>query len=113
VADALADILTGGDTHVSAPLTDSDLAQLEREHFLSLLKTDQTKKRVAHTLKTGKPLREDPARNGKNLDELRAMRSVVKLSTLPLTGQPFQGTEAFKLKIMADVTAILLKKFAG
>jgi 3-hydroxyacyl-CoA dehydrogenase len=38
-------------------VTEQDILDLEREHFLSLLGTAETQARIAHTLKTGKPLR--------------------------------------------------------
>lgn len=110
VADALADILTGGKTFVGKALSDIDITQLEREHFLSLIQTKQTQKRIAHTLKTGKPLREEASENQKSVDELRAMRRLPKLPQIPLTGQPLQGCRAFKLRLMAELTAFLLKR---
>ncbi len=109
VADALATVLTGGDTHVSNVLSESEIAQLERENFLSLLHTEQTKKRIAHTLKTGKPLREDPLEEKKSTDELRAQRKPAKLPKQDITGQPLTGADELQLRAMADLTAVLLK----
>lgn len=56
VGRAIATVLCGGD---GAPrmVTEQDILDLEREHFLSLLGTAETQARIAHTLKTGKPLR--------------------------------------------------------
>ena len=56
VGRAVAYVLCGGD---GAPrdVTEQDLLDLEREQFLSLLGTKATQERIAHTLKTGKPLR--------------------------------------------------------
>jgi 3-hydroxyacyl-CoA dehydrogenase len=56
VGRAVAQVLCGGD---GAPrdVTETDLLDLEREHFLSLLGTKETQERIAYTLKTGKPLR--------------------------------------------------------
>lgn len=113
VADALSVVLSGGITDSASLVNDVDILRLERENFLSLLKTAQTKKRIAHTLKTGKPLREGPLLEPKSLDEIRAVRSPVTLSASLLTGCPLEGFEAMKLKLMAEVTAILLKKFAN
>lgn len=112
VADALADVLTGGETHSSMTKTENDLLQLEREHFLSLIQTPQTQKRIAHTLKNGKPLREDPAKVKDSLDELRAKRKRITLKKRDVTGQPLAGLDAFQLRCMAEFTAFLLKKFA-
>lgn len=49
-------VLCGGD---GAPrsVTEQDVLDLEREGFLRLLGTEKTQERIAHTLKTGKPLR--------------------------------------------------------
>jgi len=110
VADALASVLTGGDTYVTRVLTESDILQLEREHFLSLLKTPQTKKRIANTLKTGKPLREDPLAEAKTIDEIRAGRKPESLPKRPIQGEPLTGCDRKNLKIMAEITAFLLKK---
>lgn len=56
VGRAVAYVLCGGD---GAPrdVTETDILDLEREQFLSLLGTRETQERIAHTLKTGKPLR--------------------------------------------------------
>ncbi len=112
VADALADVLTGGETHSSMMKTENELLQLERENFLLLIRTTQTQKRIAHTLKNGKPLREDPAKVGDSLDALRAKRKPQRLSLKTISGQPLDGWEAFRLKLMADLTAFLLSKLA-
>lgn len=115
VADALASVVTGGETDVGRPLADSDIAQLEREYFLSLLKTPQTRKRIAHTLKTGKPLREGKREDGKPLSELRAERRLLykPLSQRRVTGRPLRGLDAIRLRLMAKITALLLKCFRG
>ncbi len=53
----LAWVLTGGDVPRAAALTEQQLLDLEREAFLSLCGERKTQERIAHTLKTGKPLR--------------------------------------------------------
>jgi 3-hydroxyacyl-CoA dehydrogenase len=53
----LAWILAGGDTPHATTLTGQQLLDLEREAFLSLCGERKTQERIAHTLKTGKPLR--------------------------------------------------------
>jgi len=57
VARKLANILAGG--ALSAPQTVSEqyILDLEREAFVSLCGEKKTQERIAHTLKTGKPLR--------------------------------------------------------
>jgi 3-hydroxyacyl-CoA dehydrogenase len=112
VADALAEVLTGGNSHSGQTVTENDLLQLEREQFLSLIRLKQTQKRIAHTLKTGKPLREDPARVSESLDILRQTRQTQTLPKRMITGQPLSGLDALQLRWMADFTAILLKRFA-
>jgi 3-hydroxyacyl-CoA dehydrogenase len=53
----LAWILSGGALPHAATLTEEQLLDLEREAFLSLCGERRTQERIAHTLKTGKPLR--------------------------------------------------------
>ncbi len=53
----LAWILAGGDAPHQTTMTEQQLLDLEREAFLSLCGERKTQERIAHTLKTGKPLR--------------------------------------------------------
>jgi 3-hydroxyacyl-CoA dehydrogenase len=53
----LASVLSGGDRAHAGTLTEQDLLDLERAAFLSLCGERRTQERIAHTLKTGKPLR--------------------------------------------------------
>jgi 3-hydroxyacyl-CoA dehydrogenase len=53
----LAWILAGGHVTAATTLTETQLLDLEREAFLSLCGERTTLERIAHTLKTGKPLR--------------------------------------------------------
>jgi 3-hydroxyacyl-CoA dehydrogenase len=53
----LAWILSGGNTTHATTMTEQQLLDLEREAFLSLCGERKTLERIAHTLKTGKPLR--------------------------------------------------------
>ena len=57
VGKKLAWILAGGNQPHPAALTEQQLLDLEREAFLSLCGERKTLERIAHTLKTGKPLR--------------------------------------------------------
>jgi 3-hydroxyacyl-CoA dehydrogenase len=57
VGEKLARILTGGDLNHPTRVSEQHLLDLEREAFLSLCGTRKTQERMAHTLKTGKPLR--------------------------------------------------------
>ena len=57
VATHLATVLCGGDVTPSTAVSEQYLLDLEREHFLSLCGERKTQERIAHTLKTGKPLR--------------------------------------------------------
>ena len=57
VADQLAMVLSGGDTDVTASVTDDDLLRLEREAFMTLIRHPATLARLEHMLETGKPLR--------------------------------------------------------
>jgi len=57
VAGALADVLCGGTADPTVPVGEQQLLDLERDNFLKLLRTEKTQARIAHTLATGKPLR--------------------------------------------------------
>lgn len=57
VADRIATILTGGDVEQGSYVSFDWLLKLEVDSFIELLKTDKTQARIAHTLTTGKPLR--------------------------------------------------------
>jgi 3-hydroxyacyl-CoA dehydrogenase len=56
LAHEIAYVLCGGDGP-PRPVTEQDILDLEREAFLKLLGTKETQERIAHMLKTGKPLR--------------------------------------------------------
>ena len=57
VARALARVLTGGDTDVMDAMSADQVRDLERAALIDLARTPETQARVAHMLKTGKPLR--------------------------------------------------------
>ena len=58
VADALADVLTGGaDADATIPVPAERVMALERESFMRMIRTEKTLARIEHTLETGKPLR--------------------------------------------------------
>ncbi|HEX3987427.1 MAG TPA: 3-hydroxyacyl-CoA dehydrogenase NAD-binding domain-containing protein [Acidobacteriaceae bacterium] len=57
VTTHLAEILCGGVVTPGTPISEQYLLDLERQHFLSLCGERKTQERIAHTLKTGKPLR--------------------------------------------------------
>ena len=57
VADALARVLTGGDADLTDEVGEDALLALEREAALSLMRTEGTRARIEHMLRTGKPLR--------------------------------------------------------
>lgn len=57
VANWLAYILCGGSVTPGTPVSEQYFLDLEREAFLSLCGERKTAERIAHTLKTGKPLR--------------------------------------------------------
>jgi len=57
IGEKLARILTGGDLNHETRVSEQYLLDLEREAFLSLVGTRKTQERLAHMLKTGKPLR--------------------------------------------------------
>lgn len=53
----LARIMSGGDLNHQTYVSEQHLIELEREAFLSLCGEPKTQQRIAHMLKTGKPLR--------------------------------------------------------
>jgi 3-hydroxyacyl-CoA dehydrogenase len=57
VAGALMEVLSGGDTDVTEPLSERDLLALELKHFMRLTHHPDTLARMEHMLETGKPLR--------------------------------------------------------
>jgi 3-hydroxyacyl-CoA dehydrogenase len=57
VARKLANILAGGPLSASQTVSEQYVLDLEREAFVSLCGEKKTQERIAHTLKTGKPLR--------------------------------------------------------
>lgn len=56
IGNQVAYVLCGGDGP-AREVSEQDILDLEREGFLKLLGTKKTQERIAHTLKTGKPLR--------------------------------------------------------
>ncbi len=57
LANRLAYVMTGGELSAPALVSEHYLLQLERETFLPLLEQPKTQERIAHVLKTKKPLR--------------------------------------------------------
>jgi 3-hydroxyacyl-CoA dehydrogenase len=57
VADALADVLSGGPADLVDTVSEDQLLALERAAFMRLIKTTGTLARIEHLLVTGKPLR--------------------------------------------------------
>ena len=56
VGKELAYVLSGGKTDLNKELNENDLYNLELESFMKLTTNRKTQERIAHTLKTGKPL---------------------------------------------------------
>jgi 3-hydroxyacyl-CoA dehydrogenase len=57
IANWVARVMCDGEITPGAPVSEQYLLDLEREGFLSLCGEKKTQERIAHTLKTGKPLR--------------------------------------------------------
>jgi 3-hydroxyacyl-CoA dehydrogenase len=57
IATKLAETLTGGNVDIQDTLTEKDILKLERDSIIYLAKTEKTRARIMHILKTGKPLR--------------------------------------------------------
>ena len=57
IATRIADTLCGGNIERGSLVDEEWLLELERKHFVELAKTEKTQARIAHTMTTGKPLR--------------------------------------------------------
>ena len=57
IAQRIADVLCGGEIDRGATVDEDWLLRLEREHFVALAQMPKSQERIAHMLKTGKPLR--------------------------------------------------------
>ncbi len=57
VATRIATVMCGGEIDRNALVDEEWLLRLEREHFVALAQMPKTQARIAHMLKTGKPLR--------------------------------------------------------
>lgn len=57
IASRIAEVLCGGDIERGALVDERWLLDLERRHFVELAQMPKTQARIAHTLTTGKPLR--------------------------------------------------------
>ncbi len=57
IAERIATILCGGKVDRGALVDEDWLLKLERQHFVELAQQEKTQARIAHMLKTGKPLR--------------------------------------------------------
>ena len=57
IAERIATILCGGNLDRGALVDEDWLLKLERQHFVELAQQEKTQARIAHMLKTGKPLR--------------------------------------------------------
>lgn len=57
IGSKLAKVLCGGEVASGTEVSEHDILKLERECFMEILQTEKSKERIAHTLKTGKPLK--------------------------------------------------------
>ena len=57
VSDALATVLSGGDTDITTPITEDQVLALEVKNFMAIVKKPGTFARIEHMLSTGRPLR--------------------------------------------------------
>ncbi|MXS85898.1 3-hydroxyacyl-CoA dehydrogenase [Nitrosomonas sp. HPC101] len=57
IGSKIAHVMCGGDIVAGSRVDEEWLLKLERAAFIELLATEKTQDRIAHTLKTGKPLR--------------------------------------------------------
>jgi 3-hydroxyacyl-CoA dehydrogenase len=57
IGSRIATVICGGEIDRGTPVNEEWIHCLEREHFLELCGYEKTQERIAHMLKTGKPLR--------------------------------------------------------
>jgi 3-hydroxyacyl-CoA dehydrogenase len=57
VGSRIGEVVTGGDVESGTEVDEQWILELERRHFLELLKNPQTRERIAHSLAGGRPLR--------------------------------------------------------
>ena len=57
VADALAGVVSGGETDATRSVDEQRLLDLERAAFMALIRRPETWDRIEHMLDTGRPLR--------------------------------------------------------
>lgn len=57
IGSRIAEILCGGDVDAGTVVDEAWFLDMERRYFMELIATEKTQARIAHTLKTGKPLR--------------------------------------------------------
>jgi 3-hydroxyacyl-CoA dehydrogenase len=57
IGSKIAHVMCGGEVVAGSRVDEEWLLHLERTAFIELLATEKTQARIAHTLKTGKPLR--------------------------------------------------------
>ncbi len=111
IADAIGTVLTGGDTYPANKLTEDDMYHLERENFMSLVHTEETRHRISTLVSQGAAEREEPSYIDKTPAQLRAERVVTPLERRPVTGKPLEGEEAAQLAKMAQQTSWMMRKF--
>ncbi len=79
IADAIGAVLTGGNTFAANKLTEDDMYHLERENFMSLVHTPDTRHRIATLVSNNEAERENPSYVDKTPAQLRAERVVTPL----------------------------------
>jgi hypothetical protein len=84
---------------------------LERENFMSLVRTEETRHRISTLVSQGAAEREEPSYIDKTPAQLRAERVVEPLERRPVTGKPLEGEEAAQLAKMAQQTSWMMRKF--
>jgi 3-hydroxyacyl-CoA dehydrogenase len=57
LANRIAHVISGGDVRTGSEIDETVILKLERQAFVDFWREENTRKRVEHMLKTGKPLR--------------------------------------------------------
>jgi 3-hydroxyacyl-CoA dehydrogenase len=106
VMEVLGNILSGGNTNLSKVTSEEDLQHLEREGFIQLAKTAQTRARIRNMVSTGKPLREKPLTTDMRTKDIRSMLPAVSLKERE-PGNPYlKKNEPKSAELSVDVSTM-------
>jgi 3-hydroxyacyl-CoA dehydrogenase len=109
VTDGQINVLTGGkNARPGLKTTETTLQTLEREGFMSLVRTKGTEDRIMHMLKTGKPSHpKEPVVDFTEVQALLDSRPIVAVNeNRNPDGKPVSGVDALELKMLAGTSTV-------